>query len=49
MRRLEAVELNYFKTPQHENGVLIASASDYNRFAALIGEKELSLGKIRPL
>ena len=38
---MEAVELNYFKTPQYENGVLIARASDYNRFASLIGEKEL--------
>ena len=43
--KMEAVELNYFKTPQHENGVLIASASDYNRFAALIGEKELHPGE----
>ena len=39
--KMEAVELNYFKTPQYENGVLIARASDYNRFASLIGEKEL--------
>ena len=39
--KMEAVEMNYFKTPQYENGVLIARASDYNRFASLIGEKEL--------
>ena len=43
--KMEAVELNYFKTPQYENGVLIASASDYNRFASLIGEKELHPGE----
>ena len=28
-------------SPFRESGVLIAKASDYNRFAALIGEKEL--------
>ncbi|MDF1507965.1 ABC transporter permease [Robertmurraya sp. DFI.2.37] len=39
--RMESQELNYFTTPLSSNGVLIAKASDYNRFAALIGEKEL--------
>ena len=36
--KMETVELNYINTPQLENGVLIARASDYNRFSTLIGE-----------
>lgn len=43
--KMERVELNYFHTPQRKNGVLIAKASDYNRFAALAGEKELYPGE----
>ncbi|MFD1170137.1 ABC transporter permease [Oceanobacillus caeni] len=39
--KMEKVELNYFKTPARDDGVLIAKASDYNRFAALIGDKPL--------
>ncbi|MEK4149200.1 ABC transporter permease [Robertmurraya sp. FSL W8-0741] len=39
--KMEALELNYFETSLRNNGVLIAKASDYNRFAALLGEEEL--------
>ncbi|WP_067843627.1 ABC transporter permease [Amphibacillus sediminis] len=46
--KMEQLELNYFDTPirygdepLRSNGVLIARASDYNRFAALIEEEEL--------
>lgn len=39
--RMEGLQLNYFKTAVRDNGVLIVGASDYNRFAALIGEEEL--------
>lgn len=35
------LELHYFATSQLQNGVLIVKASDYNRFADLINEKEL--------
>lgn len=39
--KMESTELTYFKSPERKNGVLITKASDYNRFAALVGEKEL--------
>ncbi|WP_226036766.1 ABC transporter permease [Aquibacillus saliphilus] len=39
--KMEAMELTYFETQEQDNTVLIVRASDYNRFAALIGEKEL--------
>lgn len=37
--KMESLELNFFEIA--EGNVLIISASDYNRFAALIGEKKL--------
>ncbi|WP_186580250.1 ABC transporter permease [Aquibacillus kalidii] len=39
--KMEAMELNYFTTTEQSETVLIVKASDYNRFAALIEEKEL--------
>jgi putative ABC transport system permease protein len=39
--KMERGELHYFKSSVRDNGVLIASASDYNRFATLIGDKQL--------
>ncbi|UOQ84795.1 ABC transporter permease [Gracilibacillus salinarum] len=39
--KMESAELRYFETSEMSNGVLITRASDYNRFAALIGEKEV--------
>ncbi|WP_175075022.1 FtsX-like permease family protein [Terribacillus sp. AE2B 122] len=38
---MEEAELAYFDTTAEESSVLIVKASDYNRFAALISEKEL--------
>ncbi|PAD33585.1 FtsX-like permease family protein [Terribacillus saccharophilus] len=38
---MEEAELVYFDTTAEESSVLIVKASDYNRFAALISEKEL--------
>ncbi|MFJ6415067.1 FtsX-like permease family protein [Terribacillus saccharophilus] len=38
---MEEAELAYFDTTTEESSVLIVKASDYNRFAALISEKEL--------
>ncbi|MCR1834014.1 ABC transporter permease [Oceanobacillus caeni] len=39
--KMEQVELSYFDLSVRDNGVLIARASDYNRFATLIGDKKL--------
>lgn len=39
---MEEAELAYFDTTAEESSVLIVKASDYNRFAALISEKELN-------
>ncbi|MBU9721242.1 MULTISPECIES: ABC transporter permease [Bacillaceae] len=37
----EAMDMNYYDMPEQDMRVLIASASDYNRFAALIGEESV--------
>ncbi len=41
--KMESIELTYFDTHEKDRNVLIVRASDYNRFAALGGETELSL------
>ncbi|MDF0727134.1 ABC transporter permease [Cytobacillus sp. S13-E01] len=39
--KMEALELTYFETHENFSSVLIVRATDYNRFAALLDEKEL--------
>ncbi len=39
--KMAEIELHYFELPVRNREVLIAKASDYNRFAALIAEEEL--------
>ncbi|WP_096272460.1 ABC transporter permease [Paucisalibacillus globulus] len=40
---MESMELTYFETPEKDRNVMIVRASDYNRFATLIGATELDL------
>ncbi|NAP00749.1 FtsX-like permease family protein, partial [Halomonas sp. MG34] len=40
--KMEDMELTYYEMPEHDRQVLITKASDYNRFAALIGEEALN-------
>lgn len=38
---MESLETNYYKNSAELNGILIVKASEYNRFANLLGEEEL--------
>lgn len=40
--KMEDMELTYYEMPEQDRRVLITKASDYNRFAALIGEEALN-------
>ncbi len=40
--KMEDMELTYYEMPEQDRQVLITKASDYNRFAALIGEEALN-------
>ncbi|WP_026907308.1 FtsX-like permease family protein [Paucisalibacillus globulus] len=43
--KMEMMDLHYFDVMDDDSGILIVKASDYNRFAALIGEKEIQPNK----